>query len=136
MRSLSLAAEHYKSGERLDRAVPNHRCYYCVPYRGQGSKICFDIARFDAVTAELELRIPATLKKKEGILKPALVASSISAPTAMLKEDGFRKVGTSKIARANVWPRDDNFALLVCRQSFASCIHNENVGPRHRVSHW
>src|SRR6266403_2948531 len=114
MRCLNSAAEHYKSGERLGRAVLNHRGYYCVPYRGQRQKVCFDIAKFDAVTAELELRIHAALKKKEGILKPALVASSISAPSTMLKEDGFRKVGTSMIAMANVWPRDDNFALLVC----------------------
>src|ERR1700738_2266428 len=100
MRPLSLAAEHYESGERLGRAVLNHRCYYCVSYRGQGQKVCFDIARFDAETAELELRIHAALEKKEGIMKPALVASSISAPTAMIKEDSCRKVGTSKIAEA------------------------------------
>src|SRR5205823_10596766 len=136
MRSLSLAAEHYESGERLGRAVLNHGCYYCLSYRGQGQKVCFDIARFDAVTAELELRIHPALKKKETVMKPALVASSISASTEMIKEDGFGKVGASKITEANIRPRDDNFALLVCWQSFASSIHNENVGPRHRASHW
>src|SRR5205823_9159986 len=105
MRSLSLAAEHYESGERLGRAVLNHGCYYCLSYRGQGQKVCFDIARFDAVTAELELRIHPTLKKKEAITKLALVASSISASTAMIKEDSFGKVGTSKIAEANIRPQ-------------------------------
>src|SRR6266536_392619 len=106
MRSLSLAAEHYESGERLGSAVFNHRCYYCVSYRGQGQKVCFDIARFDAVTAELELRIQPALKKKEASIKPALVASSISTPTAMIKEASFGTVGTSTIAEANLWPRD------------------------------
>src|SRR4029077_341061 len=136
MRSLSLAAEHYESGERLGRAVLNHRCYDCISYRGQGQKVCFDIARFDAVTTELELRIHPALKKKQGIMKPALVASSISAAAAMIKEAACRKVGPFKIAETNIWPRDDNFALLVCWQSFASSIRNENVCPRHRASHW
>src|SRR4030095_14251178 len=136
MRCLRLAAEHYESGERLGGAVLDHRCYDCVTYGGQRQKVCFDIAEFDAVAAELELRIHAALKKKKVTTKSALVASSISAPTAMLKEDGRREIGTPKIARANVWPRDDNFASLVCRQSHASVIRDENVGARHRASDW
>src|SRR4030095_11041968 len=35
----------------------------------------------------------------------------------MVKEDGCRKIGTSKIAGTNIWPRDDNCASLVCWQS-------------------
>src|SRR4029453_10102687 len=118
MRCFGLTAEHYESGERLGRAVLNHRCYNCVPYRGQGQKVRFDVAKFDAVTAELELRIHAALKKKKGTTNPALVAISISAPTAMVKEDGCRKIGTSKIAGTNICPRDDNSAYPVCWQSF------------------
>src|SRR5437867_3834617 len=136
MRCLSSAAEHDESGERLGRAVFDHRDYYRVSYTRQGQKVCFDVAKFDAVTAELDLRIHAALKKKQAITKSALVASSISAPAAMLEKNGFREIGASKVARANIWPRDDNFASLVCWQSFASSVHNENVGPGHRASHW
>src|SRR6266700_5121744 len=113
MRSLSSAAEHDDSGARLGRAVFDHRDYYCVSYARQGQKVCFDIAKFDAVAAELDLRIHAALEKKKVITKSALVASSISAPTAALTTDGRREIGTSKVARANIWPRDDDFASLV-----------------------
>src|SRR4029450_13091798 len=136
MRCRTSAAKHYESGERLSGAVLNHRCYHCVPHRRQGHEVCFDVAEFDAVTAEFDLRIHTALKKKQVITKPTLVAGPISAPTAMLKEARRREIRTPKIARANVWPRDDNFASLVCRQSLASVIHNENVGPRHRAPDW
>src|SRR2546430_6083865 len=136
MRCLRSAAEHDESGEGLGHAVFDHRDYYCVPYRRQGQKVCFDVAKFDAVAAELDLRIHAALKKKQAITKSALVASSISAPAAILEKDSCCEIGTPKVAKANIWPRDDNFASLVCRQSFASSIHNKNVGPGHRASHW
>src|SRR6266403_2192910 len=114
MRCLNSAAEHYKSGERLGRAVLNHRGYYCVPYRWQRQKVCFDIANFDAIAAELELRIHAALKKKQAITKSPLVAGPIGTPIAMLKEGGCRQLGPSKVAWANIWSRDCNLALLIC----------------------
>src|SRR5436190_1866582 len=136
MRCLRSAAEHDESGEGLSHAVFDHRDYYCVPYRRQGQKVCFDVAKFDAIPIQFDLLIHAALKKKQPITKSTLVAGAISVLAAMFKKGGCRKIGTSKIARTNIWPRDDNFASLVCRQSFASSIHNKNVGPGHRASHW
>src|SRR5437660_12515250 len=107
MRCLNSTAEHYKSGERLGRAVLDHRCYYCVAYGGQCQKVCFDIANFDAVAAELELRIHAAFKKKQAITKSALVAGPISTPVGMLEEGGCRKVGLPQIAWADIRSRDD-----------------------------
>src|SRR4030095_2363604 len=98
MRCLGLAAEHYESGERLGRAVLNHRCYNCVPYRGQGQKVRFDVAKFDAVTSDIDVRIQPALTKKKGEKRPPRLASWIRAPTLMAKKDGCRKIGTSKIA--------------------------------------
>src|SRR5258707_9307444 len=114
MRCLNSAAEYHKSGQRLGGAVLNHRDYYCVPYRGQRQKVCFDIANFDAVAAELELRIHAPLKKKQAITKSPLVAGPIGTPIAMLKEGGCRELRPLNVAWANIWSRDNNLALLIC----------------------
>src|SRR5207245_1904153 len=54
---------------------------------------------------------------------------------AMFKKRGGCQVRTSKIARTNIRPCDDNFTSRVCWEGFASFIHNENVGARHRTSH-
>src|SRR4030095_16409305 len=90
--------EHYKSGERLGRTVLNHRCNYCVPHRWQRQKVCFDIANFDPVAAELELRIRAALKKKQLITKSALVAGPIGTLIATLKEGGCGELRPPKVA--------------------------------------
>src|SRR5262249_10723810 len=105
-------------------------------YRRQGQKVCFNVAKFDAVAADLDLRIHATLKKKQIITKPALVAGSISAPTRMLKESRCRKIGTSEVARANIWPHNHNFASLVGWKIFPRSMQNKNIGPGHRTAHW
>src|ERR1700757_2828938 len=115
MGCLNSAAEHHKSRERLSRAVLNHRGYYCVPYRRQRQKVCFDIANFDAVAAELELRIHAALKKKQAITDSAAVAGPIGTPMAMPKEGGCRELGPPKVAWANIWSRNNNLAKLICR---------------------
>src|SRR4029453_7431688 len=107
MRRFNSAAKHYESGERLGRAVLNHWCDYCVPYRGQRQKVCFDIANFDSVAADLELRIHAALNKKQAIAKWALVPSPIGGPIALLKEGGCRELGPPQVAWTNIWSRDD-----------------------------
>src|SRR5215470_12017171 len=136
MRCLDSSAQHHESGERLARALLDHRCHYRVPYGGQGQKVRLHIAKLASIAADLDLRIHAAVKKKQAITQSPLVTSSISGSTAMLEEGGCRKIGTSKVARANIWSRNDNFARLVCWQGFASSIHNENVGPGHRASYW
>src|ERR1043166_8397037 len=136
MRRLNSAAQHYESGERLGGAVLDHRCDYCVPYRGQRQKVCFDIANFDAIAADLELRIHATLEKKQVVTKSALVASPIGALIALLKKCRCRELGPPKVAWTNIWSRNDNFASLLCWQSFASVTHNKNIGPGRRTPDW
>src|SRR4026208_369023 len=136
MRRFNSAAKHYESGERLGRAVLNHWCDYCVPYRRQRQKVCFDITYFDAVAADLELRLRAAFKKKQATAKSALVAGPISAPITLLKECGCRELGPPQVAWTNIWSRDHNFASLVRWQSFARFTHNENIGPRRRAPHW
>jgi hypothetical protein len=54
-------------------------------------------------------------------------------PSPCSKKCGCRELGSPQVAWTNVWSRDDNFASLLCWQTFASVTHNENIGPGHRA---
>src|SRR5205823_14585576 len=120
----------------LSGALFGYRKYDSVPHDRQRAEIRFDVAKFDAVSGDLDLFIHAAFEKKYIVTEATKVTRAIRAVASMLKKSVGRQIRPSEITRAYIGSCDNDFTALICRYHLTVSIYNEDFAARHRASDW
>src|SRR5262249_5660558 len=77
VRCLISRHQTYERGYRLSGAALDHRNYDCIAYSRQTAQIRFNVAKLNAVPAELDLFIHASFEKQQSVTEAAAVAGLV-----------------------------------------------------------
>src|SRR6476646_11335152 len=120
----------------MSGAALDHRNHDCIAHGRQRAQIRFNVAEFDAVSAELNLFIDAAFKKQQVVTKAAEVARLVCAQATVLEKSPSCEIGARSVTGTYVRPRDNDFAALVSGQLRAVLIDDEDFCAGHHATNW